>query len=212
MPKLFFLTFRPGAPDEALCALLPADVLRRCARIRRPEQAKAAAMGHLLARCALSLSSGRAPGEIAVARLPSGKPYSPGLHLEWSLSHTAGAAAVCVDAAPVGVDVERAGPVRPRVLERALSAREREYVLSAPEGQDVRFFEVWTRKEAVVKRDGRGLSKDINKVDAFSDACGALTTFRFGDFIVSACAEEPLTEQNIVRIDEDTLLSFFQNR
>jgi|GEM_PF-150036 len=210
MLKLYFLSFRPDAPDSALYALLPEDVQRRCARIKRPVQSRAIAMGHLLTRYALSQAAGCAPEEIIIERAPTGKPYSPNLGLEWSLSHTAGAAAVCVDRAPVGVDVERLAPMRRRVLARVFTEREREYVLSGQGGQDRRFFEVWTRKEAAVKRDGRGLSINLLEVDTFSDTFGTLTTFREGGYIVSVCAANPLDEKDIVCLDESALFHFFK--
>jgi 4'-phosphopantetheinyl transferase len=169
-------------------------------------------MGHLLVRFALSEASGRHPGEIVIERGPTGKPYSPNLGIQWSLSHTNGAAAVCISSAPVGVDAERIGPVRQRVLRRVLSPREQAYVLSRPEGQEARFFEVWTRKEAAVKRDGRGLSINLHSVDTFSDDFGLFTTLQEGDFIVSVCGAAPLEERNILRLEEDALVRYFQGQ
>lgn len=73
----------------------------------------------------------------------------------WSLSHkpgmVAGVAALC----PVGVDIERMGPVRPGLLEKITSPAERRLL----EGEgDQAFFRFWTAKEAVLKAVGLGLS------------------------------------------------------
>jgi 4'-phosphopantetheinyl transferase len=84
--------------------------------------------------------------------------------------------------------------------------------LSRPEGQEARFFEVWTRKEAAVKRDGRGLSINLHSVDTFSDDFGLFTTLQEGDFIVSVCGAAPLEERNILRLEEDALVRYFQGQ
>ena len=85
-----------------------------------------------------------------------GKPELEQGGLRISLSHTRGAVACAVSAFPVGVDVEPLGrKVRDwkRLAERYYTPEERSCI-DSPE----QFLEVWTRKEAYLKRDGRGLS------------------------------------------------------
>lgn len=113
-----------------------------------------------------------------------GKPYLPdfpGLHI--SISHTRGAAAVALSDAPVGVDVEPAG----RTLHDWFPARfftEAERALAAcPEA----VIEVWTRKEALLKRDGRGITLPLREVETAGRA--DLSTLRAGEFCVSFCGE-----------------------
>jgi 4'-phosphopantetheinyl transferase len=100
----------------------------------------------------------------------------PGHRLSFNIAHTHGfvACVVTVDA-PVGIDVERTD----RLTDfDALAAR----FFSAPEvdamkGRDdqarrVRFFELWTLKEAILKATGKGLSEPLRSMtfDFDSDA------------------------------------------
>ncbi len=107
-----------------------------------------------------------------------GKPVIPG-GSEFSLTHSGNFAALAVNNAPVGLDIETIAPVR-RAAERALTPEEREYMTGDCER---RFAYLWTRKEAVLKCTGAGLSKPMN---AFSvlDGSAELDGKRYSLFSV----------------------------
>lgn len=99
----------------------------------------------LLLGIALSLD------EPLIALDGSGKPYlpeTPEIHI--SLSHTRGAVAVAVSENPVGIDLEHPRRVSDRVAARCFTGREREHATDSE-----RRLEIWTRKEALLKRGGR---------------------------------------------------------
>jgi 4'-phosphopantetheinyl transferase len=77
----------------------------------------------------------------------------------FNLSHSAGVAALAIAACDVGIDIEEVRPVDSAVAERFFSAGENA-VLRTLRGADWRdaFYRCWTRKEAVVKAIGKGLS------------------------------------------------------
>ena len=82
-----------------------------------------------------------------VALSDRGKPYFPDFPGVWfSLSHTDGAVMAGVSPAPIGVDIERGRPVRPRLMERVAGT-------DSPDA----FFRCWVALEAVGKRDGAGV-------------------------------------------------------
>lgn len=94
--------------------------------------------------------------ERSILRTPEGKPYLPG-GPEFSLSHGGDLAVLLISDTPCGVDVECA--------DRAVSERIRERVFQRifqrEEADSERAFSwLWTRKEAVMKLDGRGLGLD----------------------------------------------------
>lgn len=78
-----------------------------------------------------------------------GGPYLPG-GPRVSLSHSGSLAACAVAPVPVGVDLERARSVSPRLLTRAGTAG-----FDGPEGE---FLFWWTAREANCKRLGRGFT------------------------------------------------------
>lgn len=96
---------------------------------------------------------------------PHGKPYVDGVH--FSLSHTQGLVAVAVAADPVGIDVE---VVTPRfdaaeLAGVALTGTERARFDTLPaEVKVAAMLRTWTRKEALLKADGRGLSVSPDRV------------------------------------------------
>ncbi|HEY6546150.1 MAG TPA: 4'-phosphopantetheinyl transferase superfamily protein [Dokdonella sp.] len=111
----------------------------------------------------------------AIERGAQGKPFAPALgDLEFNLSH-AGADVLLAFARgqPVGVDLER---VDRRVALDAIAARHfapseaRALAGLEPVARRERFLELWTRKEAVLKALGEGLSFGLARVEFDLDA------------------------------------------
>jgi 4'-phosphopantetheinyl transferase len=102
---------------------------------------------------------------------PHGKPRLGGRHqLQFSVAHTADLLVFAFQAStPVGVDVEpvatngRRPP--PELVELALTPGERRLLAQAPPPERWRrFLHYWTRKEAVLKQLGTGLSTPLTDV------------------------------------------------
>ena len=92
-----------------------------------------------------------------------GKPMTAGdLRVHLSISHTDGHVAVAIGDEPVGIDIERLKPVDLAVIERFFASDERRYIMLHPPNLQLRaFYEIWTKKEAYLKWDGRGLSRSL---------------------------------------------------
>jgi 4'-phosphopantetheinyl transferase len=117
------------------------------------------------------------PRRLAFTRDVHGKPGLAGNELHFNLSHSSALAMAGISArARVGVDVEQIRPL-PNLLALAkgvLAAREFDLLLAASPDQRTRaFFTYWTRKEAVVKCSGKGLSIPLDSFDT-SLACRSL--------------------------------------
>ena len=97
-----------------------------------------------------------------------GKPSLVGHDLHFNLSHSYDYALVAVAGEEVGVDIERIGPVDdlPRLAQKSFSAAEIETLEALPAAQrNEGFFTCWTRKEAVIKALGEGLSHPLDAFD-----------------------------------------------
>jgi 4'-phosphopantetheinyl transferase len=108
---------------------------------------------------------GRAHGKPRVVR-PDAHPADRPLP-ELSISHSGDLIAVAVtDGLPVGVDVEQERDVAVQDLVRmTLSAGEMDASAAVPTAEaDAAFFTYWSRKEAILKAIGRGLSVPMTKV------------------------------------------------
>ncbi|MEN0101526.1 MAG: 4'-phosphopantetheinyl transferase superfamily protein [Curtobacterium sp.] len=106
-----------------------------------------------------------------------------------SLSRTDGAVALAVGPAALGVDVERVGRVAAARLD-AFTAGER----ARSEGDAALLAACWAGKEAVLKRDGRGMRVDPGAVDV------DVTT---GSAVLEGVAQAV----SVVRLEEDLVLA-----
>lgn len=105
-------------------------------------------------------------------RDPTGKPYLSGCDLYVSISHCDQIVACAVSEEPVGIDVEQIRPVDLNICRHICTDEEKSYIgTDGTEGQlcqdpDIllRFFTVWTAKEAYFKKRGTGITnpKSVN--------------------------------------------------
>ncbi|WP_331447466.1 4'-phosphopantetheinyl transferase family protein [Streptomyces xanthochromogenes] len=174
----------PVAPADL--ALLSKEERERAARFVHQRSAVGFVAGRAASRRILSGLLDVAPEEIGLGRRPCpgcGDPLhgppavlAPATPLWISISHTDSCGMLAVARVPVGVDVEgvRDFPVL-ELAASTLSDSERRVVLGADEG-DARtrlFLRCWTRKEAVLKAVGVGITTDLSTVDTRPELAGS---------------------------------------
>lgn len=141
-------------------------------RLAHPGGSRAADREALLA--AVAEVTGAHPASTAVGRRCAhcgsdthGQPWATvhGVAVGVSLSRTPGVLALAVGPVDLGVDVERVSRVASAPLDASTPGEHERY------GADpVRMAACWAAKEAVLKRDGRGLRVDPASVDVDLDA------------------------------------------
>ncbi len=150
----------------------PSALARVASHLDPEEHARAARFVHQLhrdrfivgrGRLRETLSSylGRTPAAIAFEYGENGKPFARAAgDLRFNLSHTEGLAVLGVArGVELGVDVESLRPVERDLPDHYFSAPEREALAALPEHLWLAgFHRCWTRKEAMVKALGEGLS------------------------------------------------------
>ena len=87
--------------------------------------------------------------------------------LHFNLSHCRSIALLAVaNGGPVGVDVEEVRPIEPEVADSHFSARERSQLRELQgDAWLAGFYRCWTRKEAILKAEGVGLSHALDSFD-----------------------------------------------
>jgi 4'-phosphopantetheinyl transferase len=162
-----------GAPAADAIAILSAAERERAERLVTPVHQGAFIAGRAFLRRVLACYARVAPGEIVFETGASGKPrlgrsQASGA-IEFSFSRTRGLALVGVTTgAPLGVDVEqvRAFDDFEGVARRFFAPGEhRALCRLPPPARLCGFFECWTRKEAVVKALGVGLSVPLDSFE-----------------------------------------------
>lgn len=170
----------PSAPDDAvLCVGLEleniADWPCHCApHTTRQEQLEAGRYAHVedaarhlagraLARRMLRTAFGR-DCAAEFARSPYGKPFCTEVSADFSISHSGNMVwvALCRNAG-VGMDVEKMRPLPDAAeLTSQLHPQEQKALMALPPAElQAAFYRCWTRKEAVIKAVGMGLSMSL---------------------------------------------------
>jgi 4'-phosphopantetheinyl transferase len=158
--------------DEAWRCLSDEEAERAAQFVKETDRARYV-LAHAMLRTLLARRLAAAPAEIAFATGPNGKPRltGPGAELAFNLSYGDGMVALAFARRPVGVDVEalRDGLAFSEIGRRFFQSDELHYLESGT-GLEVRnrFFRLWTRKEAVLKALGVGLS-GLGEVSVLGD-------------------------------------------
>jgi 4'-phosphopantetheinyl transferase len=170
-------------------------------------------LSHVILRIILGKHMKCDPKAIDIVSNTFGKPYirdSP--EFQFNLSHTDGAIALGIANNFVGVDIENTSSrsFPEELYSRIFTEEEKSSLFSKKASWRSRLaFRYWTRKEAIAKADGRGLSLDFRKIQTAiwvagkyeaPGYCDGRTWFisseRHGDWIWSIASLEPST--NIV--------------
>jgi 4'-phosphopantetheinyl transferase len=170
----FVEAVQPAELSE-LDGLLSADERERRDRFRFPEAARVFSIAHGVKRRALSRRAAHPamPQDWRFWCDPLNKPHIVAEQagqppLQFNLSHCRLAVAVAVArGAAIGVDVEERGrPVDHGHIATRFFADSEVHMLRAlgPAAAAVRFFELWTLKEAYLKAVGKGLTRPLNSV------------------------------------------------
>lgn len=115
----------------------------------------------------------------------NGKPYTqkkPDFH--FSISHSENAVAVAFSKDQIGIDIEKIRNTNLKVANRFFTPEEQEYIKSDTALSRTRFFEIWTKKEAVIKKSGLKL-RDIKTAKSEH-----ITTFLEDGYVISVCTEK----------------------
>lgn len=130
------------------------------------DKAKRQSIAGLAALLFLLRERGIDPSPLVLKREASGKPYFANSPLCFCISHSGGLAVSALSDSPVGIDVERLRENKnaENFSKRFFSARECA-ILTQAKDKSYAFFEIWTKKEAELKRFGRGVDSSLAELD-----------------------------------------------
>lgn len=143
-------------------------------RYRGEKDRKRTVLGELLARKAISNLLGVDRQDIAFGRYDSGKPYAKNFDVKFSISHSKDMVVCAVSRDEVGIDVELIRDIDMRITKIACTENDKSFIFGdngSTDTQDnetvLRFFKLWTAKEAYLKYCGEGISnlKSVNYCD-----------------------------------------------
>ena len=150
-------------------SVMSEDKKRRVDRFRCVDDKKRTVAGEMLARKAIAEWCRVIPESIIFETNKHGKPYAKDLPVEFNISHSGDMVVCAVDDRAVGIDVEQIRPIDLGIAKRICTKKELMYLFEhVPVEEDyactpnhevlMRFFEIWTAKEAYGKCNGVGVS------------------------------------------------------
>ncbi len=159
--------------DATYLRLLGDEELSRYHRLRFAEDRQLFLVAHGLLRSLLGHLTGRQPASLCFEAGPFGKPSlcasDEGPAVQFNLSHSFPCLLLAFHRThQVGVDLERMKPlVDPDALARSYfhPAEIAQLEDAAPPERVGFFYRFWTRKEAVLKAEGTGLSSALREID-----------------------------------------------
>jgi 4'-phosphopantetheinyl transferase len=170
---------RLDPPDEVVTALLAPlapDERERAGRFAFARDRRRFVVTRAALRVLLAESCHLGPADVRLVYGAHGKPAlapgTPGPTVHFNVSHSQDLALLALGGdGPLGVDVEALRPLRDRaaIADRFFTPAEASVIASLPDPeQDLAFFLCWTRKEAVLKAVGDGISLGL---DRYQVAC-----------------------------------------
>jgi len=159
------------APEavRACAALLSAAERQRAARFRFGRDRRRFVVARARLRELLAERLAVPPGAIELAYGKHGKPALAQYGLQFNVSHSGDVAAYAfARGCEIGIDIEeiRAVPEAGMIAAQTFSRGENEAYAALPPHEKIPgFFNCWTRKEAVVKAFGDGLSMPLDQFD-----------------------------------------------
>ena len=155
----------PAGPRQAEEWLSDAE-RERAARFRSGDLRGRHVASRLALRGILGHCLGVRPNHVAFETLPRGKPrLADSSQLEFNRAHSGDLMLLAVTRdMPVGIDVERIRPINDAlgIARRFFTRREAQWLEQRDPGDaDQAFFRLWTRKEAILKASGEGISNTL---------------------------------------------------
>ena len=152
----------PSHTFEKAASLLPMEMQQKIRKYIRWQDAHAYLYGKLLLKAAISELGYNYPLE-SIKTTKYGKPYFKENDFGFNISHS-GEYIVCVVSTEekynLGVDIEEVKPIQVDDFKSIFSDEEKSKMNNYS-----KFYTFWTRKEAVVKADGRGLQIPLKTIN-----------------------------------------------
>jgi 4'-phosphopantetheinyl transferase len=150
-------------------ALLSPDERARAESFRFPVHQQRFVAGRCALRCKLGELTGQDPVRLEFAYAERGKPLLPGEPVGFNLAHSGSVALLAAAPYPVGIDLEHRRHVEFDLLAREVfsAAEWRRWSHLAPSDKARAFYRLWTRKEALLKGVGCGITENTRSTTVF---------------------------------------------
>ncbi|UZQ54909.1 4'-phosphopantetheinyl transferase superfamily protein [Trichothermofontia sichuanensis B231] len=168
--QVFYIFLPPWQTElDTLWPLLATQEQQRAHQFVQAIDRQRFIISHGTLRQILGEYLGIPPEQVPLQATALGKPYVAGMPIAFNLSHAGQWAAIAVTTGmPVGIDIEAFRPIANLVSlgRHVFSPAERAAFTAIPAADQLSaFFQLWTRKEALLKAIGQGLHLPPTRVN-----------------------------------------------
>ncbi|MFC4870244.1 4'-phosphopantetheinyl transferase family protein [Negadavirga shengliensis] len=154
---------------EKAVEMLPFSIKSEVMRYRKKDDRFTRVFGKLLLKEQLAAFNFESHQITDVQKSTFGKPFLP-IELEFNVSHSGewvvcAASTICV----LGIDIEKINPEAPMEIREFFTPEEMSRINNGDDPASA-LIRIWTRKEAVLKAEGSGISTGLEKVDTTTDS------------------------------------------
>jgi 4'-phosphopantetheinyl transferase len=181
MIRIYFAITGPECDTETsekLIATFPQSIINKIAAYKNRADRQSRILGKLmLVQLIKDFGLGLSIHDLRYS--PFNKPYFDA-RFNFSIAHAGGmvACAATIDH-PIGIDIEKNNPIDIALYREQLTASEWSLICHASDTQGA-FYNIWTKKEALLKALGRGVDADFSHIDVSGDEAAIdNTTYRF---------------------------------
>lgn len=164
---LFKLEVNTLYPQLHIAGLLTAEEILKAHRFHQSADKQSYLVGRYMLRYLLAKFLQVLPRDISYTYTEKGKPQTD--HIHFNISNTRTQVLIGLSNSAIGVDIEQVNPAFDfaSVMDFSYSEEEKTFV-SKSENPAIEFFTLWTRKEALLKATGEGLTEDLRNVQSLS--------------------------------------------
>lgn len=141
-------------------------------------------VSHILAKCAIKKSFGIDIKNQSFKTDENQKPYLENFpDVYFNLSHSGDFVACAVFDGEVGIDIQKLSEYKEKTAKRICSKNELSEIEQS-ENKDLKFTEIWTKKEAYLKYLGTGI-KTLDLKDVLCGIKNHISTKEFGEYVIT---------------------------
>lgn len=163
---------------EKAFGLLSGERQNAVLRMKFENDRKRSILGEYLVRNAVFEEFGVNQADLIIRRTENGKPFCENAPIHFSIGHSKDMVVCGIHHSPIGVDVEFIRPLDLRITRFACTEKDLDFINCGEDQKEkeLRFFRLWTAKEAFIKFHGKILA-DLKSIDyeSISPNCQCLS-------------------------------------
>ena len=175
---------------EKAFGLLSGERQNAVLRMRFENDRKRSVLGEYLVRNAVFEEFGVNQADLIIRRTENGKPFCENAPIHFSIGHSKDLVVCGIHNFPIGVDVEFIRPLDLRITRFACTEKDLDFINCGEDQKEkeLRFFRLWTAKEAFIKFHG-GILADLKSVE-YEDIKDRCQIFESDGYIATVYTEE----------------------